>query len=79
MVSQILSGLQHIHSRRVVHLDLKPENLLFENKERSAKLNIVDFGIAWLLPESGWSAGGGWSRTGGGSRTGTAAAAAEAS
>ena len=42
MVSEILSGLQHIHSYRVVHLDLKPENLLFENRERGAKTDFCD-------------------------------------
>lgn len=40
---QLLSGLQHVHTHRVLHRDLKPQNLLID---RSGTLKIADFGLA---------------------------------
>lgn len=40
---QILSGLNHCHSKMVAHRDMKPENLLFDSE---FNLKIADFGFA---------------------------------
>ncbi|MBQ0046980.1 MAG: leucine-rich repeat protein [Prevotellaceae bacterium] len=40
---QILSGLEHLHSQQVVHLDLKPKNILLTRVDRSVR--IVDLGF----------------------------------
>jgi len=47
MIRQVALGLEHIHSKNIVHLDLKPENLI-ANKNPNGDFNckIVDFGIA---------------------------------
>ena len=47
MIRQVAMGLEHIHSKNIVHLDLKPENLI-ANKNPNGDFNckIVDFGIA---------------------------------
>jgi serine/threonine protein kinase len=42
LVSQVLKGLDHIHSHGFVHRDLKPENLLLNG----GILKIADFGLA---------------------------------
>lgn len=42
-VYQILKGLAYLHSLDVVHRDVKPENLLVNEKDQ---LKICDFGFA---------------------------------
>ena len=40
---QMLNGLAYCHAHRVVHRDLKPQNLLID---RSGNLKLADFGLA---------------------------------
>ena len=41
---QILQGLEAVHSMRVLHRDLKPQNILVDRKTNTCK--IADFGLA---------------------------------
>ncbi|GBF90273.1 hypothetical protein Rsub_02379 [Raphidocelis subcapitata] len=41
---QMLSGIHYCHARRVLHRDLKPQNLLIERA--SNQLKLADFGLA---------------------------------
>ncbi|ORY92739.1 kinase-like domain-containing protein [Leucosporidium creatinivorum] len=43
LLQQLLLGLAHLHSRRILHRDLKPQNLLID---KSGNLKIADFGLA---------------------------------
>lgn len=45
----MLNGLAYCHARRVIHRDLKPQNLLID---KSGNLKLADFGLAraFLLP-----------------------------
>lgn len=46
---QILRGIEHAHQHRIIHRDIKPQNILMtKNKE----LKISDFGIARALSET---------------------------
>ncbi|KAG7374040.1 protein kinase domain containing protein [Nitzschia inconspicua] len=45
LVKQMLSAVRYLHSRKIVHRDLKLENFLFENKE-SDDLKMIDFGLS---------------------------------
>ncbi|KNC71346.1 hypothetical protein SARC_16118, partial [Sphaeroforma arctica JP610] len=48
MMRQILSGVEYIHTSKVVHRDLKLENILMMNEET---LKISDFGFAAYVEE----------------------------
>uniref|UniRef100_A0A0B7BSV9 Uncharacterized protein n=1 Tax=Arion vulgaris TaxID=1028688 RepID=A0A0B7BSV9_9EUPU len=49
-MKQICEGVQHMHHSSVLHLDLKPENIMCVTKE-SNDVKIIDFGLAQRLEE----------------------------
>ena len=48
---QIVDGVNFIHKQGIVHLDLKPENIMCVNKTGS-KIKLIDFGLARRLGTS---------------------------
>jgi len=52
---QLLNGMEYLHSQKVIHRDLKPDNLMFTT---DGTLKIGDLGSArWFEPGSKYSAG----------------------
>ncbi|MFH1137142.1 MAG: serine/threonine-protein kinase [Pseudomonadota bacterium] len=47
---QIVAGLKFCHDQGVIHRDIKPQNLLFRDQDRT-QVAIGDFGISSILPE----------------------------
>ncbi|XP_030622886.1 myosin light chain kinase, smooth muscle-like [Chanos chanos] len=47
-MKQILEGIQYIHEKTIVHLDLKPENIVCVNTTGTL-IKIIDFGLASKL------------------------------
>jgi len=41
-----LDSLQHIHSHHVVHLDIKPVNILFGIGSQAERMSLIDYGFA---------------------------------
>lgn len=59
-VGQLCSALQYAHSKQMIHRDLKPGNLLIDER---LEVKLADFGLARLAPLAGH--GGGRSRVAG--------------
>ncbi len=51
IVMDILNGLDHAHSRNIIHCDIKPENILLTLQPKGWITRISDFGIARLCQE----------------------------
>ena len=52
VADQVLQALEHAHSRRAVHRDLKPDNLFVTRKNDDAlHIKILDYGIAKYIEE----------------------------
>src|SRR5699024_11351573 len=45
---QIIEGIKHAHDTKIVHRDIKPQNILINSDQT---LKILDFGIAKALSE----------------------------
>lgn len=48
--AQLLEGISYMHSKGIVHCDLKPDNFLFKEKGEQSKIKIIDFGMSKRLP-----------------------------
>mmetsp|Transcript_4754 Transcript_4754/g.4649 ORF Transcript_4754/g.4649 Transcript_4754/m.4649 type:complete len:148 (+) Transcript_4754:154-597(+) len=56
IVACLVTGLEYLHSNKILHRDIKPENLVFDSL---GYLHITDFGIAriWMEDNSGDTSG----------------------
>ena len=46
VIDQLLHGLAYLHARDICHRDLKLENVMFETKEVTSNIKLIDFGLS---------------------------------
>ncbi|KAI1889017.1 hypothetical protein AGOR_G00174720 [Albula goreensis] len=49
LMRQILEGVAFLHKSNVVHLDLKPQNILLTSEDPLGDIKIVDFGLSRMV------------------------------
>ena len=45
-MNNLLAALKHCHDNRIIHRDVKPENLLLRDKTNIHDIVLADFGLA---------------------------------
>lgn len=48
---QICEGIRHMHEKNIIHLDIKPENIMCHTRT-STNVKLIDFGLATRLDPS---------------------------
>jgi serine/threonine protein kinase len=46
LMRDLVSALHELHQHDILHLDIKPENILFESDAPDARVKITDFGLS---------------------------------
>ena len=46
IVRQIISSVAYLHSKNIIHRDLKLENFLFSDESNTSELKMIDFGLS---------------------------------
>lgn len=46
IIEQIISTLAYLHERKIIHSDIKPENVMIINRDDSYSVKLLDFGLA---------------------------------
>jgi serine/threonine protein kinase len=46
ITGKLLSAIKYMHDHKIVHRDLKFENIMFENKSAEAEIKVIDFGLS---------------------------------
>ncbi|KAG8576380.1 hypothetical protein GDO81_009839 [Engystomops pustulosus] len=51
-IKQILEGVNYLHTRKIAHFDLKPENIMLLDKEIAVPhIKLIDFGLAHKIED----------------------------
>ena len=45
----MIKGLNYIHERQIIHLDLKPQNIMMRSRKDQFHIKLIDFGLAKRL------------------------------
>lgn len=52
LLKQVASCMDYVHSKGIIHRDLKSANIVLEEKDRDYRAVVVDFGVAKLTEEN---------------------------
>ena len=50
-LQQVCQALEFAHSRRIIHRDINPKNLILAGPDERPHVTLVDFGQAIVMPE----------------------------
>ena len=50
-MKDLIGGIHELHENDILHLDIKPENLLFETTDADARIKITDFGLSKVFKD----------------------------
>jgi calcium-dependent protein kinase len=56
IMQQILAAIAVCHSHRIIHRDVKPDNILFVTRAKESPLKLIDFGLATTVDHAKSSA-----------------------
>ena len=54
LIKKLLSALNYLHSKGIMHRDLKLENLILKQEDNDIDVKIVDFGLAAIINTTDW-------------------------
>lgn len=46
IIRTITQALHSLHQQGILHLDVKPENVIFESNDKNADMKLTDFGCS---------------------------------
>lgn len=46
ILEKLISAVAYLHSKEVCHRDIKPDNIMFNNKDDLTSLKLIDFGLS---------------------------------
>ena len=52
IIHNLLSAVYHCHSHKIVHRDIKPDNILVKSKDNLFEIILADFGLATKLTKN---------------------------
>ncbi|CAK71403.1 unnamed protein product (macronuclear) [Paramecium tetraurelia] len=47
IMESIFTGIEYLHSKQIIHRDIKPDNILIKNTEDLSSIKIADFGLSY--------------------------------
>eukprot|EP00927_Polykrikos_kofoidii_P062402 TRINITY_DN57215_c0_g1_i1.p1 TRINITY_DN57215_c0_g1~~TRINITY_DN57215_c0_g1_i1.p1 ORF type:complete len:374 (-),score=47.91 TRINITY_DN57215_c0_g1_i1:124-1245(-) len=51
-IRNLLAGVAYVHSKRIMHRDMKPENILLVSRDNDTNVKVSDFGLAKISRDS---------------------------
>ena len=49
IIKQVALGIQALHKRKIIHRDIKLDNIVVSNLDKKMSVRIIDLGIAYKL------------------------------
>lgn len=54
VIEQVINAVGYLHKEKIVHMDIKPENILLDKINDLSSVRICDFGLAYSFDDKNW-------------------------